>query len=151
MKPWLKWLEILSGVITMAVKLRPFRLLITGSREWEDIERIWWALSKIHEKIGPREGVLIHGTARGVDQMAAGHWLSIMNSAKRLGPRRIEGYPANWDTFGNRAGHKRNAHMVSLGANLCLAFIRNKSVGATDCARRAEKAGIRTIRLRDDS
>jgi hypothetical protein len=36
----------------------------------------------------------------------------------------------------------RNQHMVSLGADLCLAFIANNSPGATGCMKMAHRAGI---------
>lgn len=52
-----------------------------------------------------------------------------------------ERHPADWSK-GRGAGHARNAVMVKLGADECLAFIRDASRGAGTCADRAEAAGI---------
>jgi hypothetical protein len=40
--------------------------------------------------------------------------------------------------------------MAALGATVCLAFIVRGSRGARDCAARAEKYGIPTVRLLAD-
>jgi hypothetical protein len=59
----------------------------------------------------------------------------------------VQAYPADWHTHGRAAGHLRNARMVAAGAELCLAFIRDHSRGASHCAALAEQAGIPTRRI----
>lgn len=115
------------------------RVLITGSRDWDDEQVIEKALQRLGDRLG--QFTLVHGTARGVDSMAAA-----AHRRLRLGP--VEGHPAQWQEHGKRAGYVRNAYMVSLGASACLAFIKNDSRGANMCADLAEKAGIPTYRVR---
>jgi hypothetical protein len=131
----------------------PYRILVTGSREWNAEGTLRQALiaagSRAADDTGP---VIIHGACpRGADAMAD-RWA------------RDYGFPAerhlaDWERHRKRAGFARNEHMVSLGANVCLAFVmpctdsrcRRKdphgSHGATHCAGLAEKAGIETRRF----
>lgn len=107
------------------------RVLVTGSRTWTDRAAIRRALqTHDHELVK----TLVTGACpTGADRLAE-------EEARALGWT-IETHPADW-TQGRSAGFRRNAHMVNLGANICLAFIRNSSRGATHTANLADQAGI---------
>lgn len=110
------------------------RILITGSRDWDVPSVMAQALLSA---IPPRTAlstVVVHGGAKGADTLAG-----VM---ARVLSAQVEVHPADWTQHGKAAGPIRNKHMVSLGADLCLAFIKNDSRGATHCAELAEKAGI---------
>lgn len=62
----------------------------------------------------------------------------------------IEAHPALWETYGRSAGPRRNQNMVNSGVEMCLAFIKNESRGATDCLDRAIVAHIPTKVWRQD-
>jgi hypothetical protein len=57
--------------------------------------------------------------------------------------RRRRGAPVGWCVT---AGHRRNQEMVDLAPDFYVAFIRDHSSGATDCADRADRAGIPGVR-----
>lgn len=115
------------------------RILVTGSRNWDDVGAVAVALLAL-PAIG-EEVTVVHGGASGADQIA-GH------IARNLGWKR-EVHPATWRPSGiynSQAGLLRNREMVALGADICLAFIKNGSRGATHCAALAMEAGIPTRR-----
>jgi len=114
---------------------KPYRVLVTGSRNWESRHAIHCALDLFHVTRGPC--VLVSGACpTGADRMAEEHaiWLSWT----------IERHPADWEKHGKAAGFRRNTEMVTLGADVCLAFIRDGSRGATHTARLARDHGIPT-------
>lgn len=106
------------------------RILVTGSREWDDPQAIFDVLAEYNYG----QVTLVHGAARGTDTIAA-------RIAAAFGWR-IEVHPADWRNLGKSAGFIRNAAMVAAGADVCLAFIRDGSPGASHCAHLAEQAGI---------
>jgi hypothetical protein len=112
-----------------------FRILVTGSRDWDDAEAITFELAGL--LLQHPGAVLVHGACpRGADQMAD-------EAAASLGMA-VERHPADWDGYGKAAGFIRNAEMVSLGADLCLAFYKQGAgnKGTDHCASQAGKAGI---------
>jgi YspA, cpYpsA-related SLOG family len=113
----------------------PLRLLVTGSRTWDDIHLIQHALAVIlaHH---PEGVLLVYGACtRGADAIAAAY-------AARTPGYQIEAHPANWHRHGLAAGHLRNAEMIALGADGCAAFLRGASPGTTATIRLARAAGI---------
>lgn len=118
------------------------RVLVTGSRDWANPRTIMVALQAIRDELG--DFVLVSGACpTGADRMA--------ENAHRGSGLPVELHPARWNELGKKAGFVRNAEMVDLGADLCLAFIRNNSKGATHTADLAERAGIPTTRYTEDT
>jgi len=121
------------------------RILITGSRDWPDD-------GSVHLLIGYHYGQLLGQNPRDRSGLTIVHGACPTGAdaiADRLGQHpgvTIERHPADWEAFGKRAGFVRNQVMVNLGADLCIAFIRRSSRGASHTAEQAEKAGIATVR-----
>jgi hypothetical protein len=118
------------------------KILVTGSRDWADPRTIELEVFRaLYEwKTPHREAVLIHGACpTGADALADDY-------ARATGMHVIR-RPADWDRYGKRAGFLRNVELVELQPDICLAFIRQGSKGATMTANLAEKAGIETRRF----
>jgi hypothetical protein len=119
-----------------------FRLLITGSRSWNDID----AIKREFDVVAQHEGAnvtLVSGTAGGADSMCE-YVASLLGWV-------IERHPADWNTHGKKAGFVRNREMVELGADFCLAFIKDDSAGASMTARIAKEAKIPTKQVKVSS
>lgn len=123
------------------------RLLITGSRNFGDRGHVDIALMrtalkdarrKLHDT-GFDRIVLVHGAARGADQLAA-------VVGKSMGFV-LDPHPAQWSVHGKAAGPIRNKEMVDLGADLMLAFPRGASRGTRGCMQLAAEAGIEIVNV----
>ena len=121
-----------------------FRVLVTGSRTWTDADLLCSVLDDIlRDHLGKTVVVIVHGDCpRGADAMARAWVRRQPRIDGRFADVKHEPHRANWDRYGKVAGPRRNAEMVALGADVCLAFIRDASRGATHCADRAAAAGI---------
>lgn len=106
----------------------------------DELYRAWQELG------GGNDVVLVSGACpQGADSMAE-HWW------RRQGLV-TERHPAVWRPHGiynPQAGIYRNTQMVLAGADLCLAFIRAGSRGATHCAETAADMGIPVRYYRED-
>jgi hypothetical protein len=113
--------------------------LLTASREWKRLGVMRDAFLLV-----PSCARLRAGAARGGDKLGAQLW-------SWTGHDRVAEYPVSREQWrlSRGAGFARNQAMVDAWpvADLCLAFIRDGSHGAIDCANRAETAGIPTFRF----
>lgn len=122
---------------------RPLRVVVTGGREYDNFERVAWALDGLHKTHGIAR--LAHGGAGkrrkgvtvGADRLA-GEW------ADECGVD-VEAYPVSeeeWDARGNSAGPIRNRAMLDREKpDLVVAFPGDK--GTRDCTAAARERGLR--------
>lgn len=125
------------------------RVLVTGSREWPQPNRVWEELDYVAWCTHASEIVVVHGACPDSPDITAREWVAARADEWSPYVYVVEDpYPANWKDLKKRAGFVRNEHMVNLGADLCLAFILNYSNGASHCADLAEERQIETRRFR---
>lgn len=95
--------------------MKVFKVIIAGGREFSDYEKLKESCDKIlKEKI--EEGYeikIVSGTANGADRLGERY-------AKEKGYGLLC-FPADWDTFGKRAGYIRNMEMAD-NADGCICF-----------------------------
>ena len=113
-----------------------FRLLVSGSREWDQPEVLEMILMGYW--IDYPDLIIVHGDcAKGADRMAR-------NFAEKHEIRQ-EKFPVSseeWKTLGKGAGHIRNKRMVDTKPDEAVFFIRGVSKGTLNCLGHARKAGI---------
>ncbi len=130
-------------------------VLLTASRTWDDAAYIEWVLDGLLAECKGQPLVLHHGDCgKGGDQISD-LWA---RRQQQVGANvKVVRHPAQWrdlgGVFDRRAGFRRNAEMVAavvtaIGEKVCVAFIRDRSGGATHCANTASRAGIPTVRHR---
>lgn len=118
------------------------RILVAGSRSWSRPWMIAQDLAVYAAGCPKPKVVVVHGACPTgaddwADKIAVGEGYS------------VERHPADWRAHGRAAGPLRNAAMVKLGADVCLAYLKDHSAGATHTADLAEAAGIPTKRRYD--
>lgn len=117
------------------------RIIVAGSRDLnpDSYDVIKTTLQRELGNTDPAKITIVHGAARGADQLAA-------QAARQLGMR-VEGHRADWDTHGKAAGPIRNQQMLDSGAQRLIAFVDkplDQSRGTADMIRRARNAGMAT-------
>lgn len=113
------------------------RILITGSRDYNNYDAVEKAIINASAGCDPHEVTIVHGGAKGADKLSG-------DVAKKYGFN-VEVYDADWNAYQGHAGTIRNTIMVKAGADICLAFPWIKSIGTWDCVRKSENAGIPVV------
>lgn len=110
-------------------------VLICGGREYKDHKMIDFVIQQL---IKMNVWCIIHGAARGADTMAA-------ECADAYGIQTTP-FPADWDTYPDDAGTRRNTQMIREGKpDLVVAF--PGGTGTANMIAQSRKHGIRVIDL----
>lgn len=113
------------------------RVIVTGSRNWADWEKLYAALMDEYRGWSYDTMTVVHGGCpTGADAMAE-QWVKHHNLFAKS-----DIYEADWEQYGRAAGPIRNQRMVDDGADIVLAFPLGGSRGTWDCVRRAGLAGL---------
>src|SRR3990172_222281 len=114
------------------------KILVTGDRQWDDYDlmrRVLWEYAP-PTYLG-YDVTLIHGDAKGADQMAA--------KIAFLFGWQVRKYPAQWHKYHRTAGPIRNRQMLDIEQpDLVIAFHKHweRSKGTKDMVAYAEKRGV---------
>jgi len=113
------------------------KVLITGSRDFEDGQVVLDAIASAKEWAGDEVLLVIQGAARGADTLAhiaATHLSGVLSVA----------VPADWANDGKSAGPIRNQAMLSLNPDVVLAFYKMGAAnrGTQNCVDAATALGI---------
>ena len=113
-------------------KLKELRIIVAGSRDFNNFELLWKSVEKIQRDIVAENFrdlsrvCIVSGTARGADRLGELY-------AERTGLYTYK-FPADWDGLGKRAGYVRNAEMAKFAVEdgsygVLIAFWDGKSKG----------------------
>lgn len=111
------------------------RVLVCGSRYFTDYELLKEKLDELRSRLSIPVSTIIHGDARGADRFAGRY-----ADDNKI---HLQVYPADWNTYGKRAGPIRNAQMLREGnPDYVVAFRGPNSRGTQNMIDQATKAGI---------
>lgn len=115
--------------------MKTLKVIVAGGREFSNYNLLQQKCDHyLSNKV--KEGyniVIVSGTARGADSLGERY-------AKERGYK-ISRHPADWNTYGRRAGYLRNAEMANV-ADALIAFWDGKSPGTKSMIKLAEDKGL---------
>lgn len=117
------------------------KVLVCGGRDFEKFHILERVLDVVHKD--GRISLIIEGGAEGADKLAFDYaYMNLIPSMR---------FPANWHKYKKAAGPIRNQQMLDEGKpDLVVAFPTKNSQGTWDMIRRAEKAGIKIIVVKEE-
>lgn len=104
------------------------KILCCGSRNWTEWFIIKKTLSRLLASLN-RRFIVLHGGAKGADSLSG-------MMAGMLGLQ-VEITPADWLTYGRRAGMIRNTQMLERKPDYVIAFWNGQSRGTLDTIQKA--------------
>ncbi len=117
----------------MVIKMKEYRVVVAGCRNFDDYEKLKAELEVYFLSVEPCTVIIVSGCADGADALgeryAAEHGL------------KIERCPAHWERYGRAAGPKRNMQMAK-AADAVIVFWDGESRGTKnmiECAKKANK------------
>jgi predicted Rossmann fold nucleotide-binding protein DprA/Smf involved in DNA uptake len=122
--------------------MKEFRVIIAGSRKYDDYETLRDKCNKILSlKLSDPacQVIIVSGGATGADALGERY-------AREHGLA-IESHPADWTRYGRSAGPRRNAEMAAV-ADALIAFPKEgeKNIGTLNMIEQAKEKGL-TIRI----
>lgn len=120
------------------------RVLVTGSRDWTGvygearIHTVLNVLLALADVLGQKL-TIVHGDGPGADRVIDA-WARRREDAGVT----VEPHPASWRNSPKGVGPWRNEHMVNLGADMCIGFLRQGSIGTSGTLAMARVKGIPT-------
>lgn len=113
------------------------RICVTGPRDETDEQFVWDQLDAFDQSDKGPVTELGEGEATGVDTFAK-NWAEARDIP-------VVPYEADWDRYGNDAGHIRNGEMLEdFQPDYVLVFPRG-GPGTTNCAKQARKMGFERV------
>lgn len=110
--------------------MKIIRVGVTGGRYYRNKTKVWEVLGTAKNTLGDSM-FLVVGCATGLDRYA--RWWADEN----LAPDKHKTYYADWDRFGNPAGHRRNYAMLISGLDMLIQFPGN--VGTANMREHVDK------------
>lgn len=112
------------------------RVLVSGGRSYDNRDVVYTTLDTILKRHKIEQ--LIHGGARGADELAA-EWAVSRNIS-------VACFPANWYKYGKGAGSIRNKQMLDEGhPDIVVAFPGGK--GTANMIKLSEAAGVKVLKI----
>ena len=119
---------------TFGEPLPDFRVIIAGSRYWDDFDLLTKRCDSVLRDVVHRYNIeIVSGCARGADRLGERY--------AKLRGYRIARFPALWDEHGRGAGFIRNKQMAEY-ADALIAFPLGKSSGTRHMIRTAKELGM---------